>query len=67
MATMQDVLRAIENAKAAGDDETVRVLSKILQQPQSTQPQEEPDAGVGDFFESAAGGAKRLFSSALTG
>jgi len=67
VATRQEVLQAIENAKAAGDIKAVQVLSGILQQSQGIKSLAEPDANVGNFFESLLGGTKRLFSSAATG
>ena len=58
----------IEGPEGASQEEILAFAEQELNpKPQSTRPKEEPDANVGNFFESLVGGTKRLFSSASTG
>ena len=64
--TTEQILSAIDRAKADGNINAVNQLTNLLQQTQGIKSLE-PDANVGNFFESLVGGTKRLFSSAGTG
>ena len=64
--TTEQILSAIDRAKADGNINAVNQLTNLLQQTQGIKSLE-PDANVGNFFESLIGGTKRLFSSAGTG
>ena len=68
MATPQQVLQALENAHNAGNEEDARELADLYRQiTQTTEPTPlEPDANVGDFFESLVGGTKRIISDTRT-
>ena len=67
MATKQEILEAIRQADSAGNVDDAERLAELYRNTPEENVSEELDAGVGGFFESAIGGAKRLFSSAQTG
>ena len=68
MATPQQVLQALEKAHNAGNKEDAQELANLYRQiTQTTEPTPpEPDANVGGFFESLAGGTKRIISDSRT-
>jgi len=70
MATRQELIEALKQAKATGDQEAINQIVGAYRQLQAQSQgikSLEPDANVGNFFESLVGGTKRLFSSASTG
>jgi len=69
MATRQELIEALKQAKANNDQESINQIVSAYRQLQAQSQgikSLEPDAGVGDFFESLSGGTKRFFGSAET-
>ena len=69
MATRQELIEALKQAKANNDQEAINQIVSAYRQLQAQSQGIKslaPDANVGNFFESLVGGTKRLFTSAGT-